>query len=374
MPRSAHLVATLTAPRSFSGAGDAPYLAYSATARLLVQRTDTELIVQEIEARATTWATGPEVSFPAPWPRRFGQGTVSPAGDLAVFTGAHALRAVDRSGSVRWELRHRCWAGCAGHSAFEEYAEDRDHRYAGSGSAAFSADGKLVWAHTCGPDSSETAEEWLVIDAADGSVLARAETGTAAAGSVHVASPDPGQMGLSIGEGQDGSPLRWGRWDGADLLVDRFGDEDRALMSVSPSGDRLLTVTHDQDALAVQRVDDGSVEAELHTDEVPRHPDSEPSEPEDDDDDEAEAFFDYEGGFIDGANAVVGTVESDEEFGAGRHWLVDTAAPLRIADELVYPHPVSGLPTALGDGTWYTQSAADNALHVWAVGPADDAH
>ncbi|MDX3451138.1 hypothetical protein PV396_04105 [Streptomyces sp. ME02-8801-2C] len=375
MPQSVRLVAALTAPRSFSRADDAPYLAYSATARLLVQRTDSELIVQEIGSRAATWATAPEVSFPAPWPRRFGQATVSPAGDLAVFTGAHALRAVDRSGSVRWELRHRCWAGCAGHSAFEEYAEDGDHRYAGSGSAAFSADGKLVWAHTCGPlvqdrpDSGETAEEWLVIDATDGSVLARAETGTVAAGSVHVPSPDPGRMGLSIGEGQDGSPLRWGRWDGANLLVDRFGNEDRALMSVSPSGDRLLTVTHYQDALAILRVDDGSVEAELDTDEVPRHPESEPSEP----DDEAEAFFDYEGGFIDEANAVVGTVESDEEFGAARHWLVDTA-PLRIAGELVYPHPVSSLPTALGDGTWYTPSAADNALHVWALRPADGSH
>ncbi|MGW1714583.1 hypothetical protein [Streptomyces sp. NPDC002156] len=370
MPQSVHLVATLAAPRSLSRADDAPYLVYSAATRLLVQRGDTELVVQEIGPSAAAWATAPEVSFPAPWPRRFGTATVSPAGDLAVFAGVHALRAVDRSGSVRWELRHRCWAGCAGHSTFEEYAEDRDHRYAGSGSAGFSADGKLVWAHICGQlmqdrlDNSETAEEWLVIDAADGSVLARAETDTAAAGSFHYVSPNPGQMGLSIGEGQDGSPLRWGRWDGGTLTVDRFNDEDRILMAVSPSGDRLLTVTHDQDTLAVHRVDDGSVEAELDADTVPRHPESEPE------DDEAGAFFDYYGGFVDEGTAVVGTVESDEEFGRGRHWLVDTA-PMRIADELIYPYPVSGPPTALGDGTWYTQSATENALHVWALHDMD---
>ncbi|MDX3746684.1 hypothetical protein [Streptomyces sp. AK08-02] len=370
MPQPVRLVATLAAPRAFSRVDDAPYLAYSATARLLVQQGDTELVVQEIEQSPGTWSTAPEVSFPAPWPRRFGRAAVSPAGDLAVFAGMHALRAVDRSGSVRWELRHRCWAGCAGHSAFEEYADDGDHRYASSGSAGFSADGKLVWAHICGPleqdrpGGDETAEEWLVIDTTDGSVRARTRTDTAAAGSVHVASPDPGRMGLSIGEGQDGSPLRWGRRDGASLVVDRFGDDDRVLMSVSPSGDRLLTVTHDPDHLAVHRVDDGRVEAEFDADTVPRHPEA------DSEDDEAGVFFDYEGGFIDETGVVVATVESDEQFGPGRHWLVDTAL-VRIVDELVYPRPVSGPPAGLGDGTWCTHSATENALHVWALGSVD---
>lgn len=76
---------------------------------------------------------------------------MSPAADLAVFAGPRALRAVDRSGKVRWELRHRCWAGCAGHMDFTEYADDRDHRYAGSGSAAFAADGKIVWPMSAAP-------------------------------------------------------------------------------------------------------------------------------------------------------------------------------------------------------------------------------
>ncbi|WP_105968853.1 hypothetical protein [Streptomyces geranii] len=376
MPQRAQPVATLAAPHAFSRADDAPYLTYSATSRLLVQWGDAELVVQEIEPsgsdRASVRASIREVRFPAPWPRRFGQSAVSPAGDLAVFTGGHVLRAVDAAGNVRWELRHRCWAGCAEHSAFEEYPADRAHRYANSGSAGFSADGKLVWAHILGPLVTDrrvgdggSAEEWLVIDAADGSVLARTETDTAAAGSFHFTSPYPDQMGLSVGEGQDGSPLRWGRWDGSRLVVDRLGDEDRVLLSVSPSGDRLLTVTHDQDTLAVHRVDGGTVETELDADTVPRHPEADPE------DDEAGVYFDYEGGFIDENLAVVGTVESDEEFGKGRHWLVDTAGPARVADELVYPHPVSGPPRGLGDGTWYTHAAAGNALHVWALRDQD---
>ncbi|MET9773442.1 hypothetical protein ABZ023_04130 [Streptomyces sp. NPDC006367] len=250
-----------------------------------------------------------------------------------------------------------------------EYADDRDHRYADSGSAGFSADGKTVWAHVRGPLAHETpddgdGEKWLVVDAADGTLLACAGTDTAAAGSVHVPHPDPGQMGLTIGEGQNGSPLRWGRWDGRTLVVDDFGGEDRVLVAVSPGGDHLLTVTHDQDTLAVHRVTDGSVAAVLDADAIPAH---HAIEDEDEDEaDEAQAFFDYEGGFLDESTLVVGTVESDEEFGTGRHWLVDTAG-MRLIGRIDYPFEVPGTPKALGDGTWYTVSDLDHALHVWTL-------
>ncbi|MER6959982.1 hypothetical protein [Streptomyces sp. NPDC000618] len=317
--------------------------------------------------------TAPVVRFPAPWPSRFGRDAVSPAGDLAVFVALHALRAVDRLGSTLWELRHRCWAGCAGHESVTEYADDRGHhRYMGSGSAGFSADGTLVWAHIRGPLAHEEpvhgrfTEEWLVIDAVDGTVLARARTHTAAAGSDHVPHPDPGQMGLSIGEGQEGSPLRWGRWDGHALAVDGFGDEDRVLLAVSPSGDRLLTVTHAQDVLALHRTADGTVEAELGAVVVPRHPALETEQFEAFEDDEAQVFFDYEEGFLDEDTVVVGTVESDDGFGTGRHWLVDTAC-MQLTDRLIYPFEVPGLPRPLGDGTWYTVSDTENALCLWTL-------
>ncbi|MFB8760439.1 hypothetical protein [Streptomyces nigra] len=366
MSRPARLVASLDAPSPFTGLDPAPCLMSGPGSRFLVQRDDTELIVRELAG----WAPASTIRFPAPWPRRFGSWAVSPGADLAVFAGRHALRAVDRSGRVRWELRHRCWAGCAGHTDAAAYVDDRDHRYSGSGSAAFSTDGKLVWAHVPGPLTGEdmsrsSTEEWLVLDAADGTVLGRAATGTAAAGSVHVPHPDPGRMGLSIGEGQDGSPLRWGRWDGRELTMDTFGGEDRVLLGVSPSGDRLLTVTHDQDTLAMHRTADGSVTAALDADAVPPHPEAEESA-EDDEDDETRAYFDYEGGFVDDDTVVAGTVESDEEFGPGRHWLVDPAS-LRLLDRIAYPVEVSGPPRALGDGTWYTVSAADSALLVWTL-------
>ncbi|MFF3510886.1 hypothetical protein [Streptomyces sp. NPDC002573] len=85
-------------------------------------------------------------------------------------------------------------------------------------------------------------------------------------------------MGLSIGEGQDGAPLRWGRWDGQELGVDHF-EGDLALLSVSPSGERLMTVTHCQEALAV-RDTRGLVLEGAEWDAAPRHPDAEPDNDE----------------------------------------------------------------------------------------------
>ncbi|MEV0010379.1 hypothetical protein AB0M10_13140 [Streptomyces sp. NPDC051840] len=359
MPQQAGLVTTIAAPLEFSGATDAPRVQGGAGRRLLVQRGDTELVVRALDP-----AEAEEVRFPAPWPGRYGHHAVAPAGDLVVFAGLHALRAVDREGRTRWEVRHRCWAGCAGHQDFAEYAGERDHRYTGSGSAGFSSDGRLVWAHVRGSlddDRGRGADEWLVLDSGDGTVLARTATHTAAAGSGHVPHPDPALMGLTVGEGQDGAPLRWGRWDGRTLAVDDFGGQDLVLLAVSPTGGRLLTVTHDQDTLAVHRVADGTVEADLAADALPAHPASE-AEAEDC---EAEAFFDYEGGFVDEDTVVAGTVESDEEFGEGRHWLVE-ASRMRPVDRIAYPFEVTGLPSGLGDGTWYTVSAAENALHIWA--------
>ncbi|MFJ9074797.1 hypothetical protein ACIRO3_06020 [Streptomyces sp. NPDC102278] len=376
MPSFARLLTTIAPVLPPAGA-DAPHVeSWSPSRRLLVQRGDAELVVQELAGPVGGRPPAPPVRIPAPWPRRFGRCAVAPSGDVAVFSGVHALTAVDRTGAVRWEVRHRCWAGCASHDTFEEYAHDRGHRYASGGSAVFSADGALVWAHVRGPlerDDHERdghgraagAEEWLVVDAADGRILARAATGSAAAGSVHVPHVDPGQMGLSIGEGQDGAPLRWGRWDGERLSVDSFAGEALVLSAVSPGGARLLTVTHGQEALVAHRLVDGSAdpepEAELRAEEViPRHPEADPDAPD------VEAFWDYEAAFLDEHTVIAGTVESDEESGAGRYWIVDLARR-GTAEPLVHPYPVTGTARALGDGTWYTVSPTDHGVRIWGL-------
>ncbi|HSX97135.1 MAG TPA: hypothetical protein VLG91_07065 [Streptomyces sp.] len=375
MTASARLVATHAAPLA-SAEADAPYVEHWPGKRLLVQRGDTELVVRVLDQPADGAGESAPIRFPAPWPRRFGGCAVAPTLDLAVFAGVHSVRAVDRTGAVRWEIRHHCWAGTGRepherHGSYGEYADSREHRHASSGSAGFSSDGTVVWAHVLGPLSEErpergaaepSVEQWLVIDAAQGRVLARADARATAAGSVHVPHPDPSQMGLSIGEGQDGAPLRWGRWDGRTLTVSYFEDDDRILMAVSPSGERLLTVSHDQDTLTVHRVTDGSVEVALSADTVPAHPEADA----DDDEAETETFWDYEGGFLDERTGIFGTGESDEEYGEGRHWLIDLPR-MRLAGQVTYPDPVSGPPRALGDGTWYTVSETGDTLRVWTL-------
>ncbi|GAA2399337.1 hypothetical protein GCM10010420_27260 [Streptomyces glaucosporus] len=375
MSVTARLVASLEAPLD-RAAADAPYVLRWPGRRLLVQQGDAEAVAYDLDGLTAGTGGAAPVRFPAPWRRRLGPCAVSPERDLAVFSGTHALRAVDAGGRVRWEIRHGCWsARCRElHASAGEYDGRRDHRYPDRGSAVFSADGSLVWAHvrtplaSDGPDA-EAREEWLVVDAADGRVLGRADTRTAVHGSVHVPHPDPRRMGLTLGEGQDGVPLYWGRWDGEKLTAERVGDDIRVLLDVSPSGDRFLTVTHYQEILAVHRTGDHSVLAELDAaPAVPRHPGTGPEDGGEDgygEDDEYEPGWDYEGGFLDEDTAVAGTAETDDEWGPARHWAIDLTR-MRVLGQVAYPERVFGSPRPLGDGTWYTLSEAGDVLRVWA--------
>ncbi|MGY0061897.1 hypothetical protein ACWY4P_36080 [Streptomyces sp. LZ34] len=368
MTFAARLVTTFPAPLHGRAGVDAPIPQIGPGMRLVVQRGDAEVAAYDLDEYAAEGEAA-VVRFPAPWPRRFGRVAVSPRRDLAVFVGVHALRAVDATGAVRWEVRHGCWEGrCrASHMSYEEYADLDEHPYTGSGSAAVSADGKLVWAHIRGPLASDAdpdpgaLDEWLVLDAADGRVLGRMDAQTSAVGSEHVPHPDPGQMALSVGEGQDGAPLLWGRWDGRTLSVDRLGDDDWVLLAISPSGDRFLTVTHYQETLAVHRAADGSVLAELVAEAaVPPHPDAQFEH--------REVWWDHNAGFLDEDTVITGTFESDLIAGGevGRNWLLD-AARMRLTGQIDYPFPLSSWPTALGDGTWLTWSEASDVLHLWTL-------
>ncbi|MFD0856648.1 hypothetical protein ACFQ07_30730, partial [Actinomadura adrarensis] len=278
-------------------------------------------------------------------------------GDAAVFAGLHAVRAVKPNGATRWEVRHACWGECSQmHFSSDEYADDvENHRYPDSGSAAVSADGKLVWAHVRGPLSGDEGDEelWLVLDAVDGTVLGRVETGTVTSGSYPVPHPDPTQMGLSIGEGEEGSPALWGRWDGHRLSVERIGEE-RILLAVSPSGRRLLSVDIGQWTLSLH--ENGSVPAELDAQGVvPPHPDSTS---------EYRVYWDYEATFLDENTAIAGTTESEARYATARHWSIDVRG-MTLRGEVSYPFPVFGSPRSAGNGTWYTLSEDRTSLHLW---------
>ncbi|MEU0830707.1 hypothetical protein [Streptomyces sp. NPDC005969] len=347
MTFTARLVSTVAAPLDPASA-DAPQVLHWPGRRLLVQRGDTELAVRDLDGEGT------EVRFPAPWPRRYGSVTVSPTGDVAVFAGAHALRAVDATGAVRWELRHGCWssAKCTqAHASFSEYADDHHHAHADSGSVAFSSDGKLLWAHIRTYVEGDIEEEWLILDPVDGTVLTRAATMTVGSGSLHFPHPNPAYMGLTVAEGEEDSPVLWGHWDGAKLTVQRFVEE--VLLAVSPTGEHFLTTDPGQWALYLHRAEDGMELRHLNAEEAVPPPSGEGDD---------RICWDYEAAaFPYDDTAVVGTEHYAQ---VPRHWLVDVRGMI-LRGEIAYPFPVSGSPRSAGDGTWYTVSADRTSLHLW---------
>jgi hypothetical protein len=300
---------------------------------------------------------GTEVRFPAPWPRQYGSATVSPKGDIAVFAGVHALRAVDTTGTVLWEIRHGCWSAAVctkAHASFSEYADDYYHAHADSGSATFSPDGTLVWAHIRSREGDDMKEEWLVLDAASGSILGRADTTTVGSGSWHFPHPDGHHMGLSIGEGDDNSPLLWGCWDGSTLTFEKIVGE--FLLDVSPSGEHFLTTDPAQWGLYLHRTSDGAESLRLDAaDAVSPLPD----------DDEARWHFQAAFPYEDGAVAA-----SEDYADVPRHWLVDPRT-MSMSGAVTYPFPVSGGPCSAGPGTWYTVSKDQTALHLWSLAGKD---
>ncbi|MEU6194564.1 hypothetical protein [Streptomyces sp. NPDC047061] len=248
------------------------------------------------------------------------------------------------------------------HHSFDEYAHDEDHFYSDSGSVALPSDGRLVWAHLIGPlgadEVTEDKEElWVVLDTVTGEVLGRVNTKTVASNSEHTTHPDPTQMGLSIGEGEEGSPVLWGRWDGQQLIAEQIGIE-RVLLDVSPGGQHLLTVPVGQWSLSLHQVEDGSLLRELSAqDNLPTHPQSTGGD---------RVYWDYGAAFVNEDLIVAGTSECDVRYGTVRHWLVDVPG-MSLQDEISYPFPVWGPAHSAGGGAWYTVSKDRTSVNLWQL-------
>ncbi|MEV4282264.1 hypothetical protein [Actinoplanes xinjiangensis] len=290
--------------------------------------------------------------------------TAAPDQDIAVYAGVHGVRAVEATGAVRWEVRHGCWSGSDTHTSTspDDDLFGETHEHADGGSVAVSADGSLVWAHVIGPlqndpETEDGQELWVVVDAGRGTVLGHVETSTTASNSAHTHHPAADQMGLSIGEGEEGSPALWGHWDGSELTVDEIGIE-RVILDADPTGRHVLTTPVGQWSLTLHDLREGSVAGELDAaDAVPKHPLNS---------DDGRAYWDFEAAFLDGAAVIAGTSECDARYGQGRHWLVSTSE-MRLEDEIAYPFPITGPPRSAGGNLWYTLSGERDQIHFWEL-------
>jgi hypothetical protein len=130
-----------------------------------------------------------------------------------------------------------------------------------SGCCAFAPDQPYLWATV--PDVEGFDELWLV-DVDQQVVVDRWPLDSTAVGCEPLYHPDRRTIGLGIGEGQDGSLIRWARVDRGRIQLRLVPSVDRILVDVHPSGAEYLSTPHDcfpADELVRHRfVDDSPIE------------------------------------------------------------------------------------------------------------------
>ncbi|MET9379277.1 hypothetical protein ABZX98_34925 [Streptomyces sp. NPDC002992] len=359
MAITAQLLDSVRLPGGSALVNGSAYESRTGSARCALLRNGHELEVHELD-ELLAGEGAPRAVFPVPWPG-WDQGvhSVSPDGTFAVFSGQRSVRAVDARGTTLWEYRHGCWDQQIGH----RHTGDPGQICRGieSGSCKVSDDGRLVWAHVVAPERGEGEDDgeyddlWVVLDAADGSELARLTLDSVASGSQHHSHPDGIHMGLEIGMGQDGILLYWGRWDGEKLTTWDLNETlDRILMDVHPEQPGFLTVEHYGYDIQLHDLD-GTVVAE-----------AEPPEPRDDED---PLGWDWACGFVDATTVIASTMEFGDDPEGHRHWLLD-ARTMEIRGPVDYPTgPVDGFARPLGDGTWLTYDEESDTLSRWRTAP-----
>ena len=257
----------------------------------------------------------------------FGTHGIRPSLDLAVVSAESRVVAIDRDGMVLWEVHHPAWGG-----------SDSER-----GSCWFSADGLYVWAHV---PTSRGPDEWILIEGSTGALVGRVALACYSAGSSFIRHPNSNMVGLSVGEGQDGSETYFGRVEDGQPVVERLDDRTRVLVSFSPDGDYFLTTPHSEGPLQLHRLSDGAVITSLDAEAAL----------------DAGSGFDFYGGFVDLSFVLFTAAERDEVFLAGVPHLdnVQTVTlPLKRAGD-----PVEVIPGGFLTSDWMTGETA-----LWQVSP-----
>jgi hypothetical protein len=253
---------------------------------------------------------------------------VTPDLEFVAVSERERVLLADRHGRIVWQFAHHPWGG-----------SDSE-----SGSCWVSRNGKYVWATT---PTTDGPDQWVVLDPSTGRALGASPLRCYAAGSHPVPHPDGQQVGLSVGEGQDGAEIYWGHWDDNRPIVERLDDRSRVLIDVRPSGGEYLTTPHSsaEGSIALHEFPSGRVLASLPASAVLEEDD----------------FFDFTAGFITEEMLLVGSVEKQKHvlLGAG------TLAPIGV---VAYPpgHPKECI-TPSGRGTWMTNDYPSGRHDLWRL-------
>jgi hypothetical protein len=266
--------------------------------------------------------------FPLPSEWRASHWVTPDLGFVAVSEREKVLL-VDRRGRAVWHHDHIPWGSGSSES----------------GSCWVSPDGAHVWATVPRDDEPD---EWIVLDASNGQVLGAAPLECEAAGSDPIPHPDGRHIGLSVGEGQDGAEVYWGRWEGGRPVVARLKSRSRVLVDVRPSGAQYLTTPHSSS-------DDGSVQVhEFPSGRVPARLLPDVLRPEDD-------RFDYEAGYLTDDLVLVSTIANNAD-------LLLTADKLEPIGRVEYPDGNAKDNVApSGRGTWLTIDPVTGRHELWRL-------
>lgn len=245
--------------------------------------------------------------------------------NVAAVSGRSRVVAIDRAGSEVWEVPHPAW----GRGDSER------------GSCWFSADGVYVWAHV---PTEDAPDEWLLIESGSGGVAGRVPLSCYSAGSGMIRHPDNNRVGLSVGEGQDGSETYFGHVEHGLPVVERLDDRSRILIAFSPDGVHFLSMPHSSGPIQLHRVADGGVVASL-----------DPAAALDEDDE-----FDLFGGFASPDLVLFTTQERDSVFAA-------RVPHLDAVETVSGPGRSAGNPIVVIDGGFVTAEWLSGETSIWRL-------
>lgn len=270
---------------------------------------------------------------------------LAPDSRCVVVATQHEAVRLDADGTVRWRI------------PFTPPA----HSSIALANCAFSRDGAHMWIYR--PDAmlgrGDGGDRWLVVDAADGRMIAEHALPTVGQGAHQLAHPDGIHMLLDVGEGQDGVFLFHGRLDGDAISVHAYPWDDRCLIDVSPDGREFMTVGHGEDDSVFHAFPDGTELCRFAVDRF-LAPAGAGGDGNADDDESEEPHIAWSGGYLDATTAVItvaGETEDDE-------WSIPYVVDL--SSGAIRGH-LAAEPRLRGDGTWTTVDD-HGRLTLWELG------
>ncbi|MFF4418385.1 hypothetical protein ACFYY8_38150 [Streptosporangium sp. NPDC001559] len=243
-----------------------------------------------------------------------------------VYTTLNAAVCVTSSGDERWR------------AAFEPFSDDR---YGNRPGCVLSLDDRRAWIYR--PDAMagrDLPDQWVVLDAESGAVVAQADLETSGHGGWQFRHPTDEYVLLDIGEGQDGSIIYLATVSNGHLAPVRYPWADRVLIDLSPDGKQFMTVDHGQADVAFHSYPSGEVTGTLQVEDFGQDPD--------------EAVLEWSGGYLDLDTVVVALMGEDEDGEEWfRHYRVNVPTG-RVEAELLSNARHADDLQLLGDGTWLT--------------------